>query len=114
MSLIDSITQAQIKILDSISKAYKTSEILKMYGSRQGEYYRMQIELLKSKFFTGKMDKEKYIQETFENLIALSKVDTVRFWVTWEPVRKINIADGRGTENAERFREKRVRSLHQS
>ena len=77
MSLIDSITKAQLKILDAISKAFNAKETMELYSSRQGEYYRMQIELFKSKFFTGKMDKDSYIKETFEALIALAKVNPV-------------------------------------
>ena len=77
MSLIDSITQAQLKIQEAISKAFNAKEIMDMYSSKQGEYYRVQIELLKSKFSTLKIDKNLFIKETLEALVALSKVDTV-------------------------------------
>jgi len=75
MSLIDSLTQAQIKIQEAILKAFNTKEIKEMYSSRQGEYYRVQLEWLRSQFFTQKIDKDTYIKETFDNLNQLSEID---------------------------------------
>ena len=76
-TLVDSINAAQLKILEAISNAFNAKEVMEMYSTKQGELHRQQIELLKSKFFTGKVDKEKYLTQTFEELMALSKVDTV-------------------------------------
>ena len=77
MSLIDSINAAQISVLEAISKAYNAKEIMNIYASKQGEYYRAQIELIKKQFFTGKIDKDKYRKDTYESLVALTKVDAV-------------------------------------
>ncbi len=106
MSLVDSINEAQLKIQEAISKAFNTKEVMDMYAARQGDYHRTQIEYLKAKFFTGKIDKETYIKETFDSLIALSKIDTVF-------LRGLTlVANTGGTEDEERLREERVRGLH--
>lgn len=77
MSLMDSITEAQMKIQEAISKAFNAKEVMEMYSSKQGEYYRMQMELVKSQFLTGRIEKDQYIKEALEALVALSKVDTL-------------------------------------
>ena len=77
MSLRDSITEAQIKIQEAISKAFNAKEVMDMYSSKQGEYYRVQMDMTRSRFFTGKTTKDQYIKDTLEALVALSKVDTV-------------------------------------
>ena len=77
LTLVNSINEAQLKILEAISKAFNAKEVMDMYSTKQGEYHRAQIELLKSQFFTGKIDKEKYIKETNDALVALAKVDAV-------------------------------------
>ena len=78
MTLVDEITEAQIRIHEAISGSFKAKELMEIYAKKEPEYIRTKIQVLMRNFQLKNIDQISFTTQMMESLLRLQKIDELR------------------------------------
>eukprot|EP01084_Bolivina_argentea_P118862 210844_1 len=74
MTLVDEFSSVQIAIQETISNAFKTPDIIRLFAAKEPDRLRTKLKQLHRDVKTKKIKKKMYLQQQYEILLALQKL----------------------------------------
>ena len=75
MTLVDDLSSVQIAIQATVANAFKTPDIIRLFANKEPDRLRTKLKQLQRDAKVKKLEKKIYLQQQYEILLALQKLD---------------------------------------